>query len=499
MIKNTLDIVNRARELADLQNSDFIGWKENNNLLNEAYTKLYTELINHKDRFYIKSISPNDLELDRENDNERFYKLPEDFYMLNNITRGVNCEQILRKAPAESKTSYRYDIINNCLVLYGGVEQTDLTMEYWTIPETLSIKAPTKNIILPEGWTWCDCNDNKYAGYKYNSSSDITTIIVFDIKTGNSFTKDLEYHFSEAPDQILLGKKAFVTCGIKTEGEQSLRVYDLLNYHDEFETQMPSVLSNKIFFVGKSTNKVYMFAQQQNNDIVDSCRLVDLDELAAYDFQNSELFKETILFNSLFNENIYKDIISFTFKPYEKIEDLTELYFTKKTLINTIYVSNLYKLTDTEFENIKDIFTKQNTSPTTYFAPVFFNDNLYYKTVNFLYCNDIQLLDLENVNICIGVNKEDNSTGYGYSVIDYSGNVYVYSTLKDTEIEFPNNFYFQYLSYMLAIAYKAKQNADSTALKDQATEESRQFYNSISQDANQELRIKNVYNMGGWL
>ena len=36
MIKyTTKDIVNRAKQLADLNNSDFISWNENINLLNE--------------------------------------------------------------------------------------------------------------------------------------------------------------------------------------------------------------------------------------------------------------------------------------------------------------------------------------------------------------------------------------------------------------------------------------------------------------------------------
>lgn len=79
MKKNVKDIINRAKELADLQNSDFIGWKENVSLLNEAYNKLYTELINHKDKYFIKEVNTDNLELIETKENEVIYKLPEDF------------------------------------------------------------------------------------------------------------------------------------------------------------------------------------------------------------------------------------------------------------------------------------------------------------------------------------------------------------------------------------------------------------------------------------
>ena len=57
MIKyTTKDIVNRATQLADLENSDFISWNENINLLNESWQKIYQQLIDNGDKTFIKEL-----------------------------------------------------------------------------------------------------------------------------------------------------------------------------------------------------------------------------------------------------------------------------------------------------------------------------------------------------------------------------------------------------------------------------------------------------------
>ena len=45
MIYKTSDIIKRAKQLADLENSDFISYEENFMLINECYNKLYEKLI----------------------------------------------------------------------------------------------------------------------------------------------------------------------------------------------------------------------------------------------------------------------------------------------------------------------------------------------------------------------------------------------------------------------------------------------------------------------
>lgn len=445
MNKTTLDIVNRARELADLQNSDFIGWKENNSLLNEAYTKLYTELINHKDRYYIKIIGVSDLEFYKGGDNEAWYKLPDDFYMLNSISRGVNCEQILRKAPAESKTSYRYDIMQNCIVFYGGVDQTDLTIEYWPVPDTLSLKAPTKIISLPEGYKWLDVNNNKYLGYKNYGSH--TEVILFNLKTNMSKTLTLE-----TEEEIESGFYSDLYTIVSYTSNET-KVYKILDFYNSEIIDLDNF--DKII-IGKKDNKVYTLIY--NND-AETWTLSD---------------------------NYYSEVISFE----EDLENIERFTFTEENGIKYFY------------------FLSNGVVYDALLTPVFngvlhyldsYNNEVYYETIKGVFKDNKNILEkFKSYEFLLGVNKIDSNTGYGITVIDEDLQYKVLSAFEETIIEFPNNFYFQYLSYMLAISYKAKQNADSTALQQQATNESNQFYNSISQDVNQEVRIKNIYNMGGW-
>ena len=54
MKNSTADIVERAKQLADLEGSNFISWNENQHLLNENYTELYQKLVNKGDKAFLK-------------------------------------------------------------------------------------------------------------------------------------------------------------------------------------------------------------------------------------------------------------------------------------------------------------------------------------------------------------------------------------------------------------------------------------------------------------
>jgi hypothetical protein len=92
----------------------------------------------------------------------------------------------------------------------------------------------------------------------------------------------------------------------------------------------------------------------------------------------------------------------------------------------------------------------------------------------------------------------DFETGYGFSVTPYyeENTMQIHSCFADTELDFPNNFYFSYLAYLMAIAYKQKQNADATMLIQRANDEYAQFLTSISRDVAENNRIQNVYGGG---
>ena len=63
------DIIKRATQIADLENSDFISFNEKIALLNESYVALYQKLINKGDNALLRYI----------NTNKRIIDLPQDF------------------------------------------------------------------------------------------------------------------------------------------------------------------------------------------------------------------------------------------------------------------------------------------------------------------------------------------------------------------------------------------------------------------------------------
>lgn len=69
----------------------------------------------------------------------------------------------------------------------------------------------------------------------------------------------------------------------------------------------------------------------------------------------------------------------------------------------------------------------------------------------------------------------------------------LYSTSKDMLLNYPNNLFFSAIAYRLAVDYKIKQNEDAAQLSARAEEAMYSYFDSLTQDDNEPVRIKNVY------
>ena len=126
MIKyTTKDIVNKARSIADVEDSAFFSDTEVIMFINDAYHQLYQKLINRNDTSFVKTI---------EHISKGTYKLPNDFYSLKSITT-KDGTAIIRKGANDSANSSRYEITNGNLVIEGAAN--DITVKYWPKPATL--------------------------------------------------------------------------------------------------------------------------------------------------------------------------------------------------------------------------------------------------------------------------------------------------------------------------------------------------------------------------
>ena len=131
MIKYTSkDIIDRAEQLADLQNSDFISDSEKSALLNESWNTLYQKIINANDRTFIKSVSVAD-----------GYRLPQDFYQLSSLYVTKDHQQINR---VNASQMHGYSITNGTLLLSHEYDDIEVTLEYFPTPKTIFYNSGKK-------------------------------------------------------------------------------------------------------------------------------------------------------------------------------------------------------------------------------------------------------------------------------------------------------------------------------------------------------------------
>lgn len=86
----------------------------------------------------------------------------------------------------------------------------------------------------------------------------------------------------------------------------------------------------------------------------------------------------------------------------------------------------------------------------------------------------------------------DDNTGYGY--LGKRLNKYnLVSFFDDTQLNFPNNTYFVFMSYLLALAFKSKQGSDTSQLAVQLDKAEEAFYDTLARDDWTPTRITNIY------
>lgn len=165
MIKYTSkDIIERACQLADLQNSDFISDSEKSALLNEAWNTIYQKMVNANDRTFIKSVYVSD-----------GFVLPKDFYQLASLYVESDRQQINK---VNASQLHGYSITNNVLLLSHEYDDVAVIMEYYPCPKTLfynpESKVPKSFIQSP----YLVLNDDAFVGtdfslYSYGSDAKI--------------------------------------------------------------------------------------------------------------------------------------------------------------------------------------------------------------------------------------------------------------------------------------------------------------------------------------
>lgn len=417
MTYKSSDIIKKAEQLADLENTDFIGWNEKISLLNDAYTMLYQKLVNIGDGSFVKPM----VVYSGEN------ILPPDFWQIKsvNLIQNKIVTPVKRRASSENYSSLSYEVRFDKLYINGTYTNGEIVVEYWAKPKTLTYK-PAPVTLQP------DLGDRTNVIGVYDEKFFTTTnniIYMYDCKTSEE--KNTETLPVSVNGVIHTGSDYAV---FNSTGN----LFYLLDYSNMSVTPLTGIP---------------FFTEDGNFGMIDTLNVGRLNGHKVFDWEHSDI-------------------------PY----------------INLVVCNN--EMTDFFFHNTSgDIYhngelVTLNDEALRCASIRYANGNCWYYSDN-----EVGYIDSENnVHIVsikkgiVGINKIDCNTGFGYTI-----GTTVHPWVEDTVLDFPNSMYFQIMGYMLAVQFKIKQGADASGLLTVLGTLENTFYDTLTQDANDFIRIKNVY------
>ena len=469
---NASDVIKKAKQLADLENSDFISWNESITLLNDAYQNIYQKSINKGNNDFVRVIQTS----------EKCINLPRDFYQLKALTLKQDRfnTPIMRRPQNGSFDDLSYDIYNNTL-LVNGYSSGTIILEYYPTPLTLTLPNKDEVIDLPIG------SDETLVGAYKN---------VYFVRR----------HDKEDPLKPLYDKYYIVAINRDT-GEEA----KVATQHEHANDY--SISENILFSIGDYvlfTGTYHEYTNTSNGAVEKDwpciLRLNIVDFSVKVENRKSAYGYMGLAFN------FYDDTeCTITTEPYSgKLRITSATIYGKyydlrannvilpKLAFITILSKDMKHAFSIESEYLHSYIDGEDISKS---AMHIMGDSVYLKdTDNTNYCT---LLDLNTKNKTglvapsrkpiwgtVGFNKE---TGYGYYYFVGKNKIVIHSFLDDTELNFPNNMFFNYLAYSLALSFKVKQGSDISAFMPLLENAENAFYDSLPKDDWSFTRITNVY------
>jgi hypothetical protein len=410
---NASDIIKRAEQLADLENSDFISFAEKIALLNEAYQTIYQKSINKDVNAFVKYINTRD----------KVIQLPRDFYQLKAVTLGRDNDvrPIMRRPANMSFSNLSYDMINNTLQINGNIIGGNVCIEYYPTPTTLTFPNKTKRMSL----------DHVLDIHKsiYIEKIDDDTVVIKDLD---------DFDFS----------KTISSTGIASK---------LIHMEDDY-----------VVFSDSVTQTLYS---------------IDTDE-------TTEETLPVVIYNNrtYLYDNVNKKLLHPSHIVVEDLDidlhncSIAILSEDKTKFVGQNYNGGLY---------INGVHNDFNASKMFYWRNIVYLSNRSSYIVVYNFDND----NIENTLLeqaVVNIADIDDNTGYGYLGMR-KGSYNLVSFYDDTQLNFPNNTYFVFMSYLLALSFKSKQGSDISLLAPQVEQAEMTFYDTMARDDWSSTRITNVY------
>ena len=368
-------LITRAKQIADVANSDFLSYDELIDYLNVSWKNVYQTIIQYN--LNIFTVEANLV------GSSGVYKLPFDCYQIKSVKNPYTGVEIPRKADSESMYGLHYEIVNDNLIL--GPSCGQVTITYWRKPYFLTFPNATleTNYNKSEDTEILDvCKDAilvKDAENKYYIKSLLT-----DSKLDLSFIEPDDY------EKIYLGNNFII--GINGSAYEVKDFYGNLVFYGDITAD----------YVIKS-DKGLIYSGVLDTDKVNILEVDNVTEVAS---------------------------IKFTSKPDNIICIDDEFYFVEKDAmpVGIFDCRPAYTTPDKKLHLINDQFDRSKDIIEFVSVP----------TIGKLIC-----------------------TNYGF--LDFSGKLY--SNVPDTQLSFPNNLFFDCISYDLAIRFLCKMNADSSGVE----------------------------------
>ena len=423
----TSDLFRRAKQLADLEGTDFISWNEAENCINESYIGLYEKLLNMGDNSFVESFHTSEKELE----------LPKDFWQLKGVFlwNNGNMQTINRRADNNGIHHLSYEMRNGKLYINGN--PNDILVEYYKRPKKLYMPPADTEVdlsALPAGAEVVACYAHTFV-YKTQDEEQNDIICVYDLD------------------------------GIKN-------AYDIF---EEFELSRMWINKDYVFTIVDGDLIVYDLANDITATFLNAVPLIT---------ENNDLY---VISNGHICELVY-----------------TSDGYILNELLETEIADTFYNVSNNDFTDIYSLVAEIGTTELLHNGTalnvvadkiIYANEKCYYLTTN----KAGYIENDENIVIKIGSGSPigfigiNENTGYGYCTKKY-GKYFVCAYCEDTELNFPNSFYFQMLSYLLAISFRCKQGADITLLSSQLEMVSQTFEDTLGSDDFQYPRMSNVYN-----
>ena len=467
---NASDVIKKAKQLADLENSDFISWNESITLLNDAYQNIYQKSINKGNNDFVRVIQTS----------EKCINLPRDFYQLKALTLKQDRfnTPIMRRPQNGSFDDLSYDIYNNTLLINGYSSGT-IILEYYPTPVTLTLPNKDEVIDLPIG------SDETLVGAYKN---------VY-------FVRRTDKEDSTKP----LYNKTYIVAINRDTGEEA-KVAEQSIYSEEY-----AVSNDILFSIGD-----YVLFTGIHHDSVGSGTYKDFDCIIGLNIVDFSV-------NVQDRKDKYDNYLGLAFNFYDDTEcNITvEAYGGKKRITSATIYGNYYDLKANNViipekafitvlsKDMKHAFSIDSERLDLYLdgekvtsgkVMHVMGDSVYLQSNNKNYCTMLNISTNEKTSLIAPSKKPiwgtvgfDKQTGYGYYYFLGNSKIVIHSFLEDTELNFPNNMFFNYLAYSLALSFKVKQGSDISAFMPLLETAENTFYDSLTKDDWSFTRITNVY------